>query len=81
LSNSSTNTKQSIIDAYSVITLVGKPACYQWFYSGQWFACGFIYSDKKYGKLIVIQYGENENYILKCLESQITLRRFDSTVI
>jgi hypothetical protein len=80
LSNSA-DIKQSIINAYNKITLVHRPACYTWFYTGQWFACGFIYTGKEYGKLIVIKYNQGYNYILQCSEGQITVSRFDVTEI
>jgi hypothetical protein len=77
----SANEKQSIINAYNNITLVGKPACYTWSYSGSWFGCGYIYSDKRHGELIVFRYVKDNNYILQCLEGTITVSSFNTTVI
>jgi hypothetical protein len=77
----STNTKQSIIDAYNRITIVDRAACYVWFYTGQWFSCGFLYEDKKYGELIVIQFNQGYNYIVQCIGGQININQFNTTVI
>lgn len=77
----SADTKQCVIEAYNRITLTGRPACYTWFYTGTWFACGHVYNDKKHGELFAIKYTKGQNYILQCIEGQITVSRFDTTEV
>lgn len=77
----SADAKQSVIDAYNSITLVGRPACYTWFYTGTWFACGYIYNDKRHGVLFAIKYTIGQNFILQCTEGRITVSRFDTTEV
>ena len=70
-----------MIEAFNKATLVNRPACYSWMHSGVWFGCGFIYTDKRHGELFGIKYSQGNNYILQCLEGQITVSRYNTTVV
>jgi hypothetical protein len=69
---SANSEKEAIKGAYNAIAVVGQPAFYTWFYSGVWFGCGYLYSDKNHGELLGFKYIGNI-YIAQCMSENITV--------